>query len=449
MKRFFEAILCQWRNSSPRKPLLLQGARQVGKTWLLKMFGQNYFDDFILLDFAEDPKLSGFFQADLKPDRILTDLSVYLGRDIFLDHTLLIFDEVQHCPQALTSLKYFHEAYPEAYICASGSLLGLGLSQADFPVGKVRREWLRPMSFCEFLEALDETRLIQTLRSAARERAAISPPIHNQAFALLKEYLITGGMPEVVETYRNRRDTRVAAFKAARTLQRELAESYLDDIAKHSGPLKAVRIAALFNSIPVQLAREHKGIRKFLFKEVLPGRSTYELLEGPLEWLIRAGLVHRVPICRTVRSPLGVYAERSSFMLYLFDVGILGAMLHLDPALIHQYDFGQFKGFLAENLVLTELICAGEESIYSWRGTTAEIEFLLEKGADIVPVEVKSGLNTKAKSLQAYRSKYAPAISLLFSALGVNRLDDGLLHAPLYLAADTIKSLFSTPKAQD
>lgn len=434
MKRAFWNTLLAWKQAPERKPLLVQGARQVGKTWILNEFGRREFAHCVQLDFAENKELRGLFAPNLKPHRILTDLSVYLNRDISLADTLLILDEIQLCPEALTSLKYFCEDFPTAWVCASGSLLGLGLSEQNFPVGKVHRECLRPMAFFEFLDAMGETPLRDALSEAAAARTAISPAIHGKAFGLFKEYLITGGMPEVVQRYAALRETRAAAFQAVRALQRELVDSYLDDIAKHAGSLKAVRIAAVLKNIPEQLARETSGSRKFLFKDVVAGRSTYDVLEGPIEWLVRAGLVHRVPICRTVQQPLSAYAEKNAFMLYLCDTGLLGAMLGLDPAVIHRYDFGQFKGFLAENAVLNALLCAGHGPVFTWRGTTAEIEFLLPAGDQIIPIEVKAGVNTKAKSMQTYRDKYAPATAVLFSGQGANQLDHGLLHAPLYLA---------------
>lgn len=441
MKRNFWHTLLDWKNQPARKPLLIQGARQVGKTWILREFGRREFEKLVLLDFAEDKNLAGFFNRDLKPDRILTDLGVYLGHAIDPGNTLLVFDEVQRCPEAITSLKYFHEAYPAAWICASGSLLGLGLSEQDFPVGKVQRAWLHPMSFFEFLEALDEPLLRDRLMESGSRQIPVAPPVHAKAFDLFKEFMITGGLPEVVDQYRKRRADRPVAFHATRSLQKELIDSYLDDIAKHAGKISAVKIAALFNNIPVQLARETAGIRKFFFKDAVPGASNYATLESPLEWLVRAGLVHRVPICRTIREPLKAHAEPNSFMLYLFDPGLLGAMLELDPALIHRYDFGQFKGFLAENAVLHELVCAGLEPVFTWRGKTAEIEFVIATGGDIVPVEVKPGLNTKAKSMKVYREKYRPAKAVLLTGTGANLIDDGLLHAPLYLAGILEESL--------
>jgi predicted AAA+ superfamily ATPase len=431
----FWNTLTLWKEAPRRKPMLVQGARQVGKTWILEQFGKTQFKHCILLDFAENKQLKGFFEPNLKPDRILTDLGLYLGLDIDLKDTLLIFDEIQLCPEALTSLKYFYEKYPEAYICASGSLLGIGLSEQNFPVGKVQREWLLPMSFFEFLDALGEEALRTALQLAADNKSAISPPIHEKAFGLFREYLVCGGLPEVVETYISLRDKRVTAFEAARSLQRDLVISYLDDIAKHAGKLKAVRIAGVFRSIPEQLAKETSGIRKFVFKDVLPGKSTYDELEAPIEWLAQAGLIHRVPVCRTVRQPLAACAEKNAFMLYLFDVGILGAMLNLDASVLYQYDFGQFKGYLAENAVLNEMIFGEIDPVYTWREKTAEIEFLASRRGDVVPVEVKAGINTKAKSMRVFRDKYLPQLAVLLTAKGVNQQDDGLLHAPLYLAS--------------
>ena len=434
MKRTFWSSSIAWKQAVERKPLLVQGARQVGKTWILNEFGRREFEHCELLDFAADKNLRGLFSSNLKPRRILADLSVYLNRDISLSDTLLIFDEVQLCPEALTSLKYFCEEFPAAWICASGSLLGLGLSEQNFPVGKVQRAWLRPMSFSEFLIALGETVLWDALSLSAAAVTKISPAIHTKAFDLFKEYMITGGMPEVVYRYISLRESRVAAFQTVRSLQRQLVDSYMDDIAKHAGSLKAVRIASVLKSIPEQLARETSGSRKFLFKDVVSGRSSYDVLEGPIEWLIRAGLIHRVPICRTVLQPLSAHVEKNAFMLYLFDIGLLGAMLNLDPGSIHRYDLGQFKGFLAENVVLNEMLCAGQGPVFTWRGATAEIEFLLPHGGQVIPVEVKAGENTKAKSMKTYRQKYAPERAMLFSGLGAHQLDHGLLHAPLYLA---------------
>jgi predicted AAA+ superfamily ATPase len=437
MRRTFEQTLIKWKEAPARKPLLLQGARQTGKTWILETFGKKEFgDNVIFLDFSKNPEHATLFEASLDPKRILTALSIEFSRDIQPENTLLVFDEVQLCPNALTSLKYFCESLPDAYVCASGSLLGVGLTEQNFPVGKVQREVLHPMSFFEFLDAAGEQILRKALEEAANAISEIPPSVHAKAFALFKEFMICGGLPEPVSVYLKYRETPVAAHQKTRELQRELIQSYLDDIAKHSGSVNAMRIAALFNDIPGQLARENTGAKKFRFKGVLPGRSSYAELSDPLQWLQSAGLIHRIPICRKLRTPLAPYAEKNSFMLYLFDIGILGAMLHLAPAVIYKYDFGQFKGFLAENAVLVEMISAGINPVYTWRGVTSEIEFLVEDQDQFIPVEVKAGINTKAKSLRVFRETYHPERELLFSGKGTNQQDHALIHAPVYLAGN-------------
>ena len=419
MKREFEHTLIEWKMQNERKPLLLQGVRQVGKTYSLERFGKEHFAHFLLLDFAENAELQKLFEPNLDPQRIIQDICIHFDVDISLDDTLLIFDEIQLCPNALASLKYLYKEFPCAYICASGSLLGLGLSVANFPVGKVQREFLYPMSFFEFLAGIGETRILKVL-IAQKADTVMSVLMHEKADALLREYFITGGLPEVVNVYRKNRSNLNIAYRKVRKLQRDLVASYLDDIAKHSGNLKALRIAAVYRNIPDQLAKENKNSRKFVFKGVLPKESNYATLEGPIEWLSQAGLVHRVPICNKCQLPLSAYTKANSFVLYLFDVGILGAMLGLDPVVLRNFDFGQFKGYMAENFVLLEFMAVGMPPIYSWRENTAEIEFLLHLEGDVIPVEVKSRLNTKAKSLRVFQEKYTPSRSLLLSRLPKN-----------------------------
>jgi predicted AAA+ superfamily ATPase len=434
MKRNIEQILIDWKNQNQRKPLLLQGARQVGKTYTLENFGREHYANYIILDFARNSELNSLFEPNLDPPRILQDIELYFDIDISTENTLIIFDEIQLCPNALTSLKYFYEDFPEKHICASGSLLGIGLSETNFPVGKVQREFMHPMSFYEFMEGIGETRLAQALK-AVEQNSLISDLIHEKATGLLKEYLIVGGLPEVVGIYADNRDNLNIAYQRVRKLQHELVLSYLDDIAKHSGKLKAIRIAALFKNIPNQLAKENKNSRKFIFKGVLPNNSNYENLEGPIEWLSQAGLIHRVPICNNARLPLSAYTKANHFVLYLFDVGILGAMLELDPAVLRNFNFGQFKGFFAENFALLEFMTTEIRTIYSWREKTAEIEFILSIGEEIIPVEVKSGLNTKAKRLQVFKEKYKTKTSLLLSGLPKDHKENKTLCLPLYLAS--------------
>ena len=434
MKRDIDQILVSWKEQKKRKPLLLQGARQVGKTYTLENFGREHYEGYIILDFARNSELAALFKPNLDPGRILQDIEIYFDVDITTRNTLIIFDEIQSCPDALTSLKYFYEEFPEIHICASGSLLGIGLSAANFPVGKVQREFMYPMSFYEFLDGIGESRLARTLKAVRKERV-VSDLIHQKAAGLLNEYLIVGGLPEVVGIYSDNRSNLNRAYKQVRKLQNELILSYLDDIAKHSGKLKAVRIAALFKNIPDQLAKENKNSRKFVFKGVLPSNSNYENLEGPIEWLSKAGLVHRIPICNKAQLPLSAYTKSNNFVLYLFDVGILGAMLKLAPPVLRNFCFGQFKGFMAENLALLEFMTTGIRTIYSWREKTAEIEFLLSIGESIIPVEVKAGINTKAKSLQVFNDKYRPKMSLLLSGQPKGFRKHTNLCLPLYLAS--------------
>ena len=426
--------MIDWKNQNQRKPLLLQGARQVGKTYTLENFGREHYVNYIILDFARNSELNSLFEPNLDPIRILQDIALYFDIDISTENTLIIFDEIQLCPNALTSLKYFYEDLPKKHICASGSLLGIGLSEANFPVGKVQREFMHPMSFYEFMEGIGETRLAQALKTV-EQNSLISDLIHQKATGLLNEYLIVGGLPEVVGIYADNRDNLNIAYQRVRKLQNDLVLSYLDDIAKHSGKLKAIRIAALFKNIPDQLAKENKNSRKFIFKGVLPNNSNYENLEGPIEWLSQAGLIHRIPICNNARLPLSAYTKANYFVLYLFDVGILGAMLDLAPVVLRNFNFGQFKGFFAENFSLLEFMTTDIRTIYSWREKTAEIEFILSIGEEIIPIEVKSGLNTKAKSLEVFKEKYNPKTSLLLSGLPKECKKNKNLRLPLYLAS--------------
>lgn len=436
MKRKLKNTLIAWKRQKTRKPLLLRGARQVGKTFLLEEFGKEHFSKHILLDFAESPELNKLFEKNLIPKRIIQEIEIYFDTDLDMSKDLIIFDEIQLCPNALTSLKYFNKEYPAGFICASGSLLGIGLSVSNFPVGKVQREYLYPMSFFEFLDGIGEIRLCKNLSNASE---SLSDLIHLKAFDLFKEYLITGGLPEVVTIYRENIEDKNLAYNNVRKLQNELFSSYLDDFAKHSGNLKAIRIASLFKNIPEQLAKENKSSKKFIFKGILSNNSNYANLEGPIEWLCQAGLIHRVPICNKCKLPLSAYTKENTFILYLFDVGILGAMLNIKPSIIHNYDFGQFKGFIAENFALTEMLSNGLPDIFSWQENTSQIEFLLNIGEETVPVEVKAGTNTKAKSLKIFKEKYSPGKSIMLSGSNLHYNANGHLHIPLYLTANYLK----------
>lgn len=433
MKRSLMARLEAWKQSNYRKPVLMQGARQVGKTYLLEQFGHDHFQAYHRFDFAEEPALCSIFDADLRPERIVRDLGLAHDVDINLEQDLLIMDEIQRCPKALASLKYFAEKMPNAFVCGSGSLLGLGLSDDLFPVGKVERLHLYPMTFGEFLLGMGCQRL-EEARSSATLEATLPEIVHNRLWEHYKYYLITGGLPEVVTTFRKYFDNLPEAFAQTRRLQLSLLEDYTNDIAKHSGKLKAVRVESVLRSIPMQLARETAGVHKFVFRGVLETGSRYSTLEGPIAWLQKAGLVHKVMISSRAELPFDATANERRFKLYLFDVGLLGAMLELAPKTIFGYAYGHYKGYFAENAILTELVARWNRPPHCWQSGTSEIEFLMDIEGEVVPVEVKAGINTKAKSLSVFRAKYGPRHSLLFTAAPLAVMAQGCAHLPLYLA---------------
>ncbi|MBT3191336.1 MAG: ATP-binding protein [Verrucomicrobia bacterium] len=433
MKRTLMSRLETWRRAVSRKPVLLQGARQVGKTYLLEQFGHDHFPSSHRFDFAEEPALRGIFDADLRPERIVRDLGLARGIDIDVKQDLLILDEIQRCPKALASLKYFAEKMPNAFVCGSGSLLGLGLTEDLFPVGKVERLHLYPMTFREFLLGMG-CRHIEEARSSATLQSPLPEIVHNRLWEHYKYYLITGGLPEVVATFLKHFDSLSEAFVQTRRLQANLIEDYTNDIAKHSGKLKAVRVESVFRSVPIQLARETSGVHKFVFRGVLETGSRHSTLEGPIAWLQKAGLVHKVMISSRAELPFDATANERRFKLYMFDVGLLGAMLELAPRTIFGYDYGHYKGYFAENAVLTELVARWHRPPHCWQSGTSEVEFLMDVDGEVVPVEVKAGINTKAKSLSVFRARFNPRRSVLFTAAPLAAMAQGCTHLPLYLA---------------
>jgi len=434
MKRKIDNELLNWKKSSLRKPLLLQGARQVGKTYSLEEFGKKEFKNYHLFDFMEHPDLCEIFKQDLSPKRILRDLSIIYDHKIDAVKDLIIFDEIQQCPEALTSLKYFAKEQPNTFITSSGSLLGTELSSESFPVGNINRLRLNPMDFDEFLTALGEDKILEVLNSISFNDP-LPEPIHQKIWTLFKYYMITGGLPDIVKHFLENIDSPSEGFTMVRKLQKELINDYIDDISKHSGKIKSVKIEAVFKNIPIQLARETQGVKKFVFKDVLPYASRYSSLEAPIEWLIKSGLIIKVPVCSKPQLPLKAYSDEKKFKLYMFDTGLLGCMLDLSPGTIFSYNYGSYKGFFAENIVLTELISEKNRTIYSWHRNTSEIEFLIEHNGKIIPIEVKAGINTKAKSLKVYIEKYSPVKTVLFSGRGKIYKNNSTIHLPLYMAS--------------
>ncbi|MBN1472432.1 MAG: ATP-binding protein [Syntrophaceae bacterium] len=433
MDREIAKALDEWKKTFPRKPLLLKGARQVGKTYVLKDFGQRQFPRFHYLNFEETKSLCNYFSGDLKPALLLDQLQFHLNAEIDAQNDLLIFDEIQNCSGALTSLKYFNEEMPDLAICAAGSLLGLSLTDESFPVGKVTFLDMWPMSFLEYLKGLGENMLAQRLSEYA-EGQILPEAAHEKLWEIWKTYLIVGGLPEAVKTFSAERGNLFAAVKSVRKIQKDLKNSYLADIAKHSGKVNAMHIERLWHNIPAQLARaQDKSAPKFTFKDAISGIRGYERLAGPLDWLERARLATRLFIVENVGMPLSACRKENQFKLYFFDTGMLSSLADLPPEAIMRYGYGSYQGYVAENFVAQEFMAAGDNNLYGWQGRTSEVEFLLETKKGCLPCEVKSGKVTHSKSLSVYEERYKPERSFIISARNGGRIDKRIF-VPLYAA---------------
>ena len=437
MKRTIYAKLLNWKDAAGRSPLLLKGARQVGKSYILQAFGENEFSDYHTFNFEQDANLSTVFETDLNPERIISELSIYSGKRINTASDLVIFDEIQECPEALTSLKYFCEKMPQLALCCAGSLIGVKLSSQSFPVGKVDFLKLYPMNFEEFLMALNDEMSLELYRESDSVDS-LSEIAHQRLWNRLREYYVTGGMPQVVSTYLTyNRDDLFEAMKRARDVQEKLVESYNNDFAKHSGKINSIHIVSVFENVPVQLSTNIDGsVRRYRFKGVFPRKKGYAELRGPIDWLEKSGLILKVKVCKRAEIPLESFCRDNIFKLFLFDIGLLGCMLDLPIRLIHSQDYGIAKGYLAENFVAQEFAASGVSRLYSWTEGTSEIEFLRIIDHAIVPVEVKSGTRTQAKSLRQYISKYSPERAVKTSGKPLSRIRNQVIqNYPLYLAA--------------
>ena len=406
MERLAMAALGAWRDNPTRKPLVLRGVRQCGKTWLLREFANRYFPQQVYLNFEKEPGLAGLFADDLDPRRIVRDLSILRGQRVDPGDTLIIMDEVQACPVALMSLKYFCEDAPEFFVAAAGSLLGLAEhGEVGFPVGKVDFVDLGPLTFQEFLLATDDAMLaeyIATLMPGDR----VSSPLAAKAESLLKQYLIVGGMPEPVASWLADHD-----LERVETIQQAILDSYALDMVKHAGAAVLPKLMAVWRSIPRQLAKENQ---KFIFSQVIGGARAKDL-EGALEWLVAAGIVVKVARVSQPACPLPAFADDRYFKLYLADVGLLRRLAELPAAALLQpsgsRDF--FTGALVGNYVLAQLLATVSKTVFFWRSdNTAEVDFLVQVGQDVVPLEVKSGDNAASKSLAEYVKRFAPRHAL-------------------------------------
>ncbi|HBQ63882.1 MAG TPA: ATPase [Clostridiales bacterium] len=426
MKRNLEACLVAWKESFERKPLIIKGVRQCGKTYLLKKFGEKYYSDIAYFNFEETEKLKSTFENDLDAHRIISELSVFRGRKINPGTTLVIFDEIQFCSRAITSLKYFNENANEYHIVCAGSLLGIALSKAfSFPVGKVDFLSLYPMSFYEFLSAADEEMLCEYLANLKPEEK-IPDLIHEKLVINLKKYYLIGGMPKVVDIWNKTRDIEMVEAE-----QQRILDGYELDFAKHAPIKEFPKLSAIWRSIPEQLSKENS---KFIFGQVRRGWRAKDL-EDALEWLVRAGLVYKVCKIEKPFMLLSSYADQTFFKLYLSDVGLLRRLSKTDPHVIFDATgtYREFKGAITENFVLCELVSSGSDVPYYWKSqNTAEVDFIIQVGPDILPIEVKSEKNDKAKSLAEYRKKYNPKAAVKTSMKPLSS-DDQLRNIPLYL----------------
>ena len=424
MYRIAMEKLYRWKVSRCRKPLLIQGARQVGKTWLMKEFGRAAYRDMVYINFDSNSRMAELFASDLNTDRLIMGIELYAGKKIDPDSTLLIFDEVQEVPRALSSLKYFYENAPQYHIICAGSLLGIALHEGtSFPVGKVDFLELYPLSFREFLMAVTGIQFAKLLDSQDYKMITSFKQTYIEA---LKQYYFIGGMPEAVENFTEERD-----FYEVREVQKRILEAYEQDFSKHA-PLEIVpKIRMVWNSIPSQLAKENK---KFLYGLVREGGRAKEY-ETAIMWLCDCGLVYKIERVKGGGIPLKAYVDQKAFKLFVVDVGLLGCMTGLSPKILLDGNdlFTEFKGALTEQYVCQQLKTLENLSIYYYtndRGS-CEVDFVVDTGERTVPVEVKAEVNLKAKSLKTYYEKYQPEISIRTS-MADYRPEEWLMNLPLY-----------------
>ncbi|WP_020225878.1 ATP-binding protein [Holdemania massiliensis] len=416
--------LIKWKASPRRKPLIIEGARQVGKTWLMKEFGKQAYADTVYINFDSNSRMAELFASDLDTDRLILGLELYSGRKIDPNNTLLIFDEVQEVPRALASLKYFCENAPQYHIICAGSLLGIALHEGtSFPVGKVNFLKLYPLTFKEFLMATGKQRFSELLDSHDFQMITSFKQTYIDA---LKHYFFVGGMPEAVQSFAENKD-----FNEVREIQKGILEAYEQDFSKHAPNVIVPKIRMLWNSIPSQLAKENK---KFIYGLIREGARAKEYEEA-LMWLCDCGLVHKISRVNTAGIPLKAYEDLKAFKLFVVDVGLLGCLVGLHPhTLLDGNDlFIEFKGALTEQYVCQQLKTLEDLGIYYYtndRGS-CEIDFVVDTGEQIIPIEVKAEVNLKAKSLKFYHEKFSPGISVRTSMADFKK-EDWLINLPLY-----------------
>ena len=426
MKRNAMQSLINWKNDPERKPLILRGARQVGKTWLMKEFGQTCYANYVYFNFDEEDELKSIFQANKNPHRIIELLSMISGEKIQPGETLILFDEIQECPEALNTLKYFKEKANEYHVVSAGSLLGTILAQPkSYPVGMVNLLDIFPLTFDEFLEATDPA--LYTYYDSIQKEQTIEEIFHSRLSEACNYYFIIGGMPECVSSWIKYKDpARISQ------IQRELIEIYENDFSKHNGKINSGRILLVFRSIVAQLAKPNE---KFMYGAVREGGRARDFEEA-IEWLVSAGMLNRVYNVSKMEHPLSAFDKLDQFKLFVFDTGLLKHMAGIDNSAILLKSSYQFKGALTENYILQQLHGQFEIAPRYYSDKNIEIDFVLQNGTDIIPVEVKAGEDKSAPSFKRYVAENHPAAALRFSKRGY-RKDGDITNLPLYLVCKT------------
>lgn len=426
MKRNAFQALMRWKSSEERKPMVLKGARQVGKTWLMREFGKSAYDNYVYFNFDEEDELKSIFEVNKNPQRIVELLSLIAGEKILPEKTLIIFDEIQECPSALNTLKYFKEKANDYHVIAAGSLLGTLLAEPkSYPVGMVNLLDIYPLTFDEFLDATDPN--LYTYYESIQKEQEIEEIFHNRLLDAYNSYLIIGGMPECVASWIKYKDP-----AKVREIQRELIEVYENDFSKHNGKVNSRKILMVFRSIVSQLAKPNE---KFIYGAVREGARARDFKEA-IEWLVSAGMLNRVYNVSKMEHLLTAFDKLDQFKLFLFDTGLLKFMAGIDnSAILLKTDY-QFKGPLTENYVLQQLRGQFEVEPRYYADKSSEIDFALQYGTEIIPVEAKGGEGKSAPSFKRYIAQNQPKHALRFSRRGY-RKDGAITNLPLYLARKT------------
>lgn len=424
MKRKLLENLVEWKNRKAHKPLILEGARQVGKTWLMQEFGNTQYKKVAYINFDRNLKMRETFETDLDTKRLITAIGLDAEFKITPEDTLIIFDEIQECPRAITSLKYFNEDAPEYDIIAAGSLLGVAHhTGTGFPVGKVEFLRLYPLSFTEFLDAMGKEQYVELIEKQDFEMIKI---FSNKFEDLLKQYCYIGGMPEVVQNFVNNGD-----FNQVRTIQKRILSAYERDFSKHILANTVEKARMLWNSIPTQLAKENK---KFIYNAIKKGARAKEF-ETALTWLRNNGLIYQVHKITKPGLPIGAYADLDAFKLFVLDVGLLGALSGLEAkTILGKYEiFQEFKGAIAEQYVLQQFKTIDDMPIYYWTNETSrsEVDFVIQRESKVIPVEVKAATNLKARSLKIYMEQFKPELAIRTSLADYKKTEN-LVDIPLY-----------------